>query len=75
MEEKIKEGLEQIRPFLQRDGGDIEFVEYTDDKVVKVKLKGHCAGCPGARMTISGVVEKILKENYPDDVKKVEAVE
>ena len=74
MEEKIKEDLEQIRPFLQRDGGDIEFVEYTEDKVVKVRLKGHCAGCPGAQMTLSGVVERLLKESYPDDVTRVEAV-
>ncbi len=73
MEQKIREGLEQIRPFLQRDGGDIEFVEYTEDKIVKVKLQGHCAGCPGAQMTIKGVVEKILKESYPE-IKGVESV-
>lgn len=73
MEQKIKEGLEQIRPFLQRDGGDIEFVEYTADNIVKVKLQGHCAGCPGAQMTIKGVVEKILKESYPE-IKGVESV-
>ena len=74
MEDKIKEALEQIRPFLQRDGGDLEFVEYTDDKIVKVRLQGHCAGCPGAQMTIKGVVEQILKESYPDDIASVEAV-
>lgn len=74
MEAKIQEALETIRPFLQRDGGDIEFVEYTEDKVVKVRLQGHCAGCPGARMTLKGVVEKILKEQYPDDVASVEPV-
>ena len=73
MEDKIKDALDQIRPFLQRDGGDIEFVEYTDDKIVKVRLQGHCAGCPGAQMTIKGVVEKILKESYPE-VAGVEAV-
>ena len=73
MEQKIREGLEQIRPFLQRDGGDIEFVEYTEDNVVKVKLQGHCAGCPGAQMTIKGVVERILKESYPE-IKAVESV-
>ena len=66
MENKIKDALEQIRPFLQRDGGDIEYVDYTDDNVVKVRLQGHCAGCPGARMTLSGVVERILKESYPE---------
>ena len=73
MEDKIKDALDQIRPFLQRDGGDIEFVEYTDDNIVKVRLQGHCAGCPGAQMTIKGVVEKILKESYPE-VAGVEAV-
>ena len=73
MEQKIKDALEQIRPFLQRDGGDIEFVEYTEDNVVKVRLQGHCAGCPGAQMTIKGVVERILKDSYPE-VASVEAV-
>ncbi len=73
MEEKIKEALEQVRPFLKRDGGDIEFVELTDDKIVKVKLQGHCADCPGATMTIKGVVERLLKEKYPE-INGVEAV-
>ena len=73
MEQKIKDALDQIRPFLQRDGGDIEFVEYTDDNIVRVRLQGHCARCPGAQMTIKGVVEKILKESYPE-VAGVEAV-
>lgn len=73
MEQKIKEVLEQIRPFLQRDGGDIEFVELTADNVVNVRLQGHCAGCPGAQMTIKGVVEKILKEAIPE-ITGVEAV-
>ena len=46
MEQKIKEALEQIRPILQRDGGDIEFVELTPENVVKVRLTGACHGCP-----------------------------
>ena len=73
MKEKIKEALEQIRPYLQRDGGDVEFVDYTEDKIVLVRLLGHCAGCPGAQMTIKGVVERILKESYPE-IKAVESV-
>ena len=73
MEEKIQDAIAQIRPFLQRDGGDIEFVELTADNIVKVRLQGHCAGCPGAQMTIKGVVEKILKESYPE-IKAVESV-
>ena len=71
MEQKIREAMEKIRPFLQRDGGDIEFIEYTDDHIVKVRLQGHCAG---ARMTLGGVVERILKESYPE-IKGVEAVD
>ena len=73
MEEKIREALGQIRPFLQRDGGDIEFVELTEDNVVRVRLQGHCAGCPGAQMTLRNVVEKILKESYPE-IKGVENI-
>ncbi len=73
MEEKIKAALDQIKPFLQRDGGDIEFVELTPDNIVKVRLQGHCAGCPGAQMTIKGVIEKIIKESYPE-IQGVEAV-
>lgn len=73
MEQKIREALDKIRPFLQRDGGDIEFVELTEDMTVKVRLQGHCAGCPGAQMTIKGVIERILKESYPE-IKAVESV-
>ena len=74
MEQKIKDALAQIRPYLQRDGGDIEFVELTEDNVVKVRLQGHCAGCPGAQMTIKGVVERLLKESYPE-IQSVESVQ
>ncbi|MBQ4649843.1 MAG: NifU family protein [Firmicutes bacterium] len=74
MEQKIKDALGQIRPYLQRDGGDIEFVELTEDNIVKVRLQGHCAGCPGAQMTIKGVVERLIKEAYPE-IKAVEAVQ
>ena len=74
MEDKIREVVETIRPVLQRDGGDIEFVELTEDKIVRVRLKGHCAGCPGAIMTLKSIVEKIIKESYPE-ITGVEAVE
>lgn len=74
MEQNIKDALNKIRPILQRDGGDIEFVELTADNVVRVRLQGHCAGCPGARMTLKGIVEKILKESYPE-ITAVEAVD
>lgn len=73
MEDKIKAALENIRPFLQRDGGDVEFVEYTEDKVVLVRLQGHCVGCPHAQLTIKQGIEALLKEQYPE-IKAVEAV-
>ena len=74
MEQKIIEAIGKIRPYLQSDGGDIEFVELTEDLIVKVRLQGHCAGCPGAQMTLKGVVERIIKESYPE-IKGVEAVQ
>ncbi len=74
MKEKINAALDQIRPILQRDGGDIEFVDVTEDNIVKVRLQGHCAGCPGARMTLSNVVEQVLKNEMPE-IKGVEAVD
>lgn len=73
MEEKIIEALKKIRPFLQRDGGDIEFVEFTEDKIVKVRLQGACKGCPGAQMTLKMVVEQILRSEFPE-IQGVEAV-
>ncbi|MEA4987135.1 NifU family protein [Anaerovorax sp. IOR16] len=73
MEEKIIAALDNIRPFLQRDGGDVEFVELTADNVVKVRLQGHCAGCPHAQMTIKQGIERLLKEQYPE-ITAVESV-
>ncbi len=74
MEQRIKAAIENIRPFLQRDGGDIEFVEFTREKLVRVRLQGRCNGCPGARMTLRNVVERALKEDFPD-IAGVESVE
>ncbi len=74
MEERIKEVLEYIRPFLQRDGGDVAFVEYTPDKIVRVNLQGHCAGCPHAQATIKNGIEGILKDAFGDEIASVEAV-
>ena len=73
MKEQIIAALEQIRPFLQRDGGDVQFVDYTEDKVVLVKLEGHCAGCPHAQMTVKQGIEQILQEQFGAEVAAVEA--
>ncbi|MCF0151665.1 MAG: NifU family protein [Firmicutes bacterium] len=74
MREKIIEALEQIRPFLQRDGGDVQFVDYTEDKVVLVELQGHCAGCPHSQYTVKEGIEGCLVEMFGDNVKAVEAI-
>ncbi len=72
MKELVDKALDKIRPFLQRDGGDIQLVDVTDG-VVKVILTGACKGCPGAQMTLKQGVEKILKQEVPG-VKEVVAL-
>jgi Fe-S cluster biogenesis protein NfuA len=62
MKEKVEAALDEIRPMLQRDGGDIQLVEVKDNGQVLVRLRGACAGCPGAAMTLKMGVERILKE-------------
>ena len=73
MKEQVQEALNDIRPQLQADGGDIELVEVTEDGIVKVRLVGACSGCPGAQMTLQLGVERVVRERVPD-VKAVEAV-
>ncbi len=72
MKEKVSKVIDKIRPFLQRDGGDIELIDVVDG-VVKVKLKGACGSCPMSTMTLKMGVEKQLKEELPE-VKEVVAV-
>jgi Fe-S cluster biogenesis protein NfuA len=72
MREKVEAALNEIRPGLQADGGDVELVDI-EDGVVKVRLKGACAGCPMSQMTLAFGIERVLKERIPE-VKKVEAV-
>lgn len=69
----IESSIEEIKPFLQRDGGDIEFVEFTPENIVNVKLQGACSGCPGATITLQAIVERIIKEAVPE-VEGVRAV-
>ncbi len=73
MEKEVKEALEEIRPHLQADGGDVEFVEITEEGVVKVRLTGACAGCPMRQMTLTQGIGQFLKKKVPQ-IQKVEAV-
>jgi Fe-S cluster biogenesis protein NfuA len=65
MKEMILKSLERVRPMLQRDGGDVEFVSLSEDGVVSVRLKGACGNCPGAMMTIKMLIEQTLKQEVP----------
>jgi Fe-S cluster biogenesis protein NfuA len=65
--------IDQLRPFLQSDGGDIEVLEITDDNVVKVKLTGACAECPFSQQTLKGGIEQALKKEIPE-IKEVIAI-
>ncbi len=74
IQEKVKNVLNQIRPVLQADGGDVELVEVTADNVVRVRLRGACAHCMGAVMTLKNVVEARIRALVPE-VKSVERVD
>lgn len=65
MKEQVREALDKVRPYLQRDGGDLELVDVTQDGEVKVRLKGACRGCPGAQITIKQGIERVLKREIP----------
>ncbi len=66
MKEQVQDVINQIRPILQADGGDIELIG-VDEKtgIVTVGLRGRCGGCPHAQMTLQAVVEKKIKEVVP----------
>jgi Fe-S cluster biogenesis protein NfuA len=68
--DKIEVALQEIRPFLEDDGGDINFIELTDEWVVKVKLVGACSSCDISMMTLKNGVEMAVKRAVPD-VKEV----
>ncbi len=73
MREKVQEALDQIRPTLQKDGGDVVLIDVTENGVVKVQLTGACKGCPMSQMTLKEGIEKFLKSEVPE-VTLVEAV-
>lgn len=70
---KLKNIIEQVRPYLQQDGGDINFVELTDEMVVNVELTGACGSCPYSTMTLKNGVESAIRKAIPE-IKSVEAV-
>ena len=73
LDNRLKKAIDEVRPQLQADGGDIEYLGF-DNGIVKVKLKGSCSGCPMSTMTLQWGVENFLKKRI-SEVKKVEAVQ
>jgi len=62
---KVEKALDEIRPFLQSDGGDISLISIDDDTRVKVKLEGNCVGCTVNQMTLKSGVEMTIKKHAP----------
>jgi len=72
IKEEIANSLEEIRPYLQKDGGDVEFVDYADG-ILKVRLMGSCRGCPYSQMTLANGIKRTLQQKFPQ-LKEVEGV-
>lgn len=73
LNEKVLNVLDQVRPYLQQDGGDLKLIEITDDNVVNVELTGACSSCAFSTMTLKNGVEATLKKILPE-IKEVVAV-
>jgi len=71
--EKVQKALDNIRPYLQADGGDVELVKVTEEGIVEVRLTGACKGCPMSQMTLRAGVERALIREIPG-IRRVEAV-
>jgi Fe-S cluster biogenesis protein NfuA len=72
-EKKVQAALAEIRPQIQADGGDIDLVA-VENKIVKVRLRGACAGCPMSALTLKQGVERLIKQKVPE-IQSVEAVQ
>ena len=70
---KLHNIIEQVRPYLQADGGDVNLVDLTDDGVVLVELTGACGSCPYSTMTLKNGIESVIKKAIPEiqEVKQV----
>ena len=71
---KVNEAIEQLRPFLHADGGDMELVDITDDAIVQVRLLGSCSDCSMSMMTLKAGLEDAVKKIAPE-IQAVQAVQ
>lgn len=70
---KVEEALDQVRPYLQADGGNVSLLEITEEKVVKLELLGACKSCSMSMMTLRAGIEESIKRSVPE-ITAVEAV-
>lgn len=73
LSKKVEDALDQIRPYLQADGGNVSLIEITDDNIVKLELQGACKSCSMNMMTLKAGIEETIKRVVPE-IKAVEAV-
>lgn len=73
IQKRVQDALDEIRPQIQADGGDVELVS-VEKQTVRVRLVGHCAGCPMSAMTLKNGVESLIKQRVPE-ILNVEAVQ
>lgn len=73
LENKVKNVIDQIRPYLQADGGDVEFVDIREDNTVNIRLLGTCGNCPYSLMTLKNGIETAMIKAVPE-IRAVEAV-
>lgn len=73
LHEQVRRIIDLIRPAVQSDGGDLEFVDLSDEGVVRVRFHGACVGCPSSTMTLQAGIERTLRERLPQ-ISRVEAV-
>ena len=71
IKKRVQQAIDEIRPQIQGDGGDVELVSI-EDGIVKVRLVGHCAGCPMSQMTLKNGIETYVKQRVPE-IKSVES--
>ncbi len=69
--ERVEAALGLIRPYLQADGGDVSYVDITDEFIVKVKLLGTCNGCPMSVQTLKAGVEQTIKRSIPNIIEVI----
>ena len=73
IKDRVLKALERVRPYLQADGGDVEFVGMTEEKVVSVRLLGMCGNCPHSQMTLKSGIEAAVKKVLPE-ISAVESI-